>query len=348
MALAERIERQAAALERNGRSPLYVELMRGAAASAARGGAVAATFAGVDLPRGSVPALRLMAALHHLVLEGRAPELARYFPSAGGALPPAGAWAAAERAIEEHLDLVRRRALRTVQTNEPGRSVVLYGALLWLTARHPLPVRLRELGASAGLNLIPDRYAYVVNGATLGWPDSPVRFAEPWRGTPVADPVRTAGRLRIADRAGCDLAPVDVNTTEGSLTALSYIWPDETERMQRLRRAIDVFLADPAPVSQTAASSWLAGGAANPEPGALSVVWQSVVRQYLPAAERRAVAKGLRRAGASAHAVAPLALVTMEPGTDHLTGFEVSVTTWPGEESFRLARAGDHGVPATW
>ena len=69
--------------------------MRAAADDIAAGGRVADLFASVPNPSGSLPALRLLAALHHLVLAGRAPELAAFYPSAGGTRAPADAWPAA-------------------------------------------------------------------------------------------------------------------------------------------------------------------------------------------------------------------------------------------------------------
>jgi hypothetical protein len=95
--LADRFRRHADALARGGRSPLCIELMRGAAADLDRGGVVADLFAGIASPPGSVPALRLLAALHRLVLAGSAPRLAAHYPSAGGTRPPAGAWGARRR-----------------------------------------------------------------------------------------------------------------------------------------------------------------------------------------------------------------------------------------------------------
>src|ERR1044072_5629087 len=89
--LAERMLRPADALLRSGRSPLYEVLMRGAAVDLAGGGGVAELFEDVPTPPGSVPALRLMAALHRVVLAGDAPALAEYYPSAGGGGAPAGA-----------------------------------------------------------------------------------------------------------------------------------------------------------------------------------------------------------------------------------------------------------------
>jgi hypothetical protein len=132
--LADRFRRHADALARGGRSPLCIELMRGAAADLDRGGVVRELFDGVPAPPGSVPALRLLAALHRLVLAGRAPELALHYPSAGGTRPAAGAWPRAADCLRERFDEVRERLTLTVQTNEPGRATVLYGALLWLGA----------------------------------------------------------------------------------------------------------------------------------------------------------------------------------------------------------------------
>lgn len=347
--LADRLVRHAEWLRKGGRSPLYWELMLGAAASARAGGVVAAVFAEDDLAPGSVPALRLLAVVHFLVLSDRAPELAAYFPSAGGTLSPVGAWAAAERAINANFEEVRERARRPVQTNEPGRCTALYGALLWLAERHRMPVRLLELGASAGLNLIPDRYAYQVSGAWLGRPGSGVRFVEPWVGSPVPDPSAASALLSVRERRGCDPAPLDLRTAEGRLTAMSYIWPDETERLARLGRAIDEWLAEPVAVEREVASRWLAGGAADPREGNVTVVWQSVVRQYLPEPEARGVVDALRHAAAGAAPQAPLAWVTLEPGEqDHLADFWLGCTVWPPGEHVVLASVEAHGSSVRW
>ncbi len=119
--LSDRFRRHADSLVRAERSPLYVELMRAAAQDIDRGGDVAALFTDVFAPPGAVPQLRLMAALHHLVLSGMAPALARFYPSAGGDLPPDGVWPVALEAIRDNFDWLGPRVARTVQTNEPGR-----------------------------------------------------------------------------------------------------------------------------------------------------------------------------------------------------------------------------------
>jgi hypothetical protein len=347
-ALADTLRRHAAALARGDRSPLYRELMLGAAADAQAGGLVADLFANQPVSEASVPALRLMAALHRLVLDGAAPALAAYFPSVGGERPPDGAWPVAAATLTKHAPRVRELLPRTVQTNEPGRSTVLYGGLLWLTERYGLPVRLLEIGASAGLNLLVERYGYRVGPATLGDPGSPLCFAEPWRGTPVADPVAVARRLEIVERAGCDPAPLRLDTEDGRRMLLAYVWPDERERWRRVHAAVAVAEREPPRVDAAPAGSWLRERLAAPAPGRLTVVWQSVMRQYLGAAERARIEQAIARAGAAAGPDAPVAWLAAEPDAGLSRLHVVSVRSWPDGETRELARSGDHGPPVRW
>jgi hypothetical protein len=297
---------------------------------------------------GSVPALRLMAALHHLVLTGRAPELARHYPSAGGREGPEGAWAAARATIEGDLAEVRRLATRTVQTNEPGRCAALYGALLRLAERHGLPLRLLEIGSSAGLNLNPDRYRYVVEGRPLGDPESPLTWEEPWIGLPLPDPWRAERSLRFAARRASDIAPLEVSSEEGAANALSYIWPDEPERLARVRLAIEITRARPVTVERAGAADWLAARLAEPPERLLTVVWESVMRQYLSEEEKVALESHLEEAGARAGEANPLAWVALDAAGGHLSDFQLACRTWPGGEHEVWADCGYHGPPVRW
>ena len=330
-------------LERSRRSPLYVALLHGAAEDFAAGGVVARAFEGIAVPPGSVPALRLTAALHYLVLRGEAPELARFFPSAGGGEAPVRAWPVAAATLRERLQDVRGRLRRGVQTNEPGRSAGLYGGLLWISERLGGPLRLLEIGASAGLNLLCERFAYVVRGESLGSVRSPVRFEEPWRGRPVREPRAAARRLQVCARAGCDPRPIDVRAPGARELLLSYVWPDEPDRLARLGAALALARREPPAVERGRASAWLRRALAEPRAG-LSVVLQSVVWQYLPERERASVTAAIERAGARR----PLAWLTFEPGADAAERFELAVRTWPGGERTLLARCGEHGPPIEW
>lgn len=345
LSLSARFRRHADALIRDGRSRLCAQLMYDAASDIEAGGLTARMFSDVPAPPGSVPQLRLLAALHHLVLAGRAPELAAFYPSAGGELALSGVWSTALATIEANFEWIHQRLARTVQTNEPGRSSVLYAALLWLVDRYGLPIRLLEIGASAGLNLIPDRYSYLVGGAELGDQSSPVRFEEPWQRRPAIDVHTAANQLRLEARGGCDRRPLDPRDGEDRLTLLSYIWPDELERIARMRAALELLAADPVPITAQPASQWLEEALAQPSLGTLTVIWQSLFRQYVDRSEWTAIEHAIRAATAAG---LDLVWLVMEPGDDHLARVRLAIRSPDNGSERLLARCGDHGPPVLW
>ena len=339
--LPTRFRRHADMLVASGRSPLYVELMRAAADDIEHGGEVARLFDGIDAPPGAVPQLRLTAALHYLVLSGQTPDLATYYPSAGGERPPAGVWPVALAAIAEHFDQVKARLRRSVQTNEPGRSAVLFAGLLWLTERHRRPIRLLEVGASAGLNLLADRYSYVAGDLELGDPASPLRFVDPWVPLPADDLAGAAAALRIVARAGCDVAPLDPRRPDDQLTLLSYIWPDEVHRIERMRAALSVAARDPVPVAERLGSEWLPEALAAAEDRELVVVWHSVMRQYVAPAEWAAIEGAL-------DGRQNVVRLSMEPALDRTVRMLLTVHDPASAPARRLAVCDDHGLPIRW
>jgi hypothetical protein len=284
-------------------------------------------------PGPSALALRLMGAVHRLVLRGDAPQLAAHYPSAGGR--PHGPWPAFLDTLREHSDELRLLVEHPVQTNETGRCAALLGGFLEVARRTGLPLRLLEVGASAGLNLRFDRYRYELGRERWGPPDSAVVVrARLEGGRPPLE-----AELRVATRAGCDARPVDPRSRDGWLTLASYVWPDQLERIERLRAGLAVAAELDAPVERARAAEWTEARLAEPAPGAVNVVFHSIVMQYLPAAERERFEQVLRNASG------PLAWLRMEPG-DELT--EVRLTLWPGGEDRLLARAGYHGDPLEW
>ena len=326
-------------------SPLTADLLVGAADDLVAGGPSAALLGPLeDDPAGTVPPLRLAGALHRLVLERRAPRLAIHYPSVGGT--PGDVWAAARAEIEDQLEVLQEHVARPVQTNEVGRSTALLGGLLHLAHENGLPVRLLEVGASGGLNLFFDRYAHdVAEGVVLGDPASSVVLRRPWQG-----PFPPPGRLEVVERLGCDPAPLDPGSTEDRLTLTSYVWADQVDRFERLRGALDVASRHPQRVERLPASAFLQRELAEPRPGVMTVVWQSVVTQYLQPQEREAVTRLLEDAGRRATSRAPLAHLSLEPhrfGTGD-TRFHLTLTTWPGGSSRVLAEAHGHGPPVVW
>ncbi|MGH7804520.1 MAG: DUF2332 domain-containing protein, partial [Candidatus Binatia bacterium] len=258
-------------------SSLYASLLERAAEDASSGGVVASLLA--DRAETAAPdalALRFMGALHRLVLSGRAPALARHYPSAGGTVGDLeAAWTNFHATALQEIAAIRPLLDRNVQTNEVGRAASLFGGFL-RAAETGMPLRLLEVGSSAGLNLRWDRFRYEWRGSTFGPPDSPVRYVEPFVG---GAPAPVPG-LAIAERIGCDASPIDPTCEDGRLTLLSYVWPDQAERFARLRGAIDVATATPAMIERADACEWTAARLASASSGTATVVFHSIVLQY--------------------------------------------------------------------
>jgi len=337
-------------------APLYAGLLGHLAEDAEQGGVTADLLRPYAAePLATVPGLRLMGAVHRLVLEGRLPELMAFFPSVGGHADPEAAWPVLHRALAEHTDELLTLLELPVQTNETGRAAALYGGLLVVATRTGLPVRLLEIGASAGLNLRADRFCYRLGhragpaaaGAVLGDPAGRVVLEDPWQGTPPA-PLGTV--LRVAERRGCDPRPLDPTTPEGRLRLTASVWADDTARLERTRAAIALATRVPATIDAAPAERWLPERLAAPVPGTATVVWHSVVRQYVAPDAWARVGRVLDEAGARATDQAPLAHLALEPevAPDGTYRFALRLTTWPGGGSEELGTAPGHGVPVTW
>jgi hypothetical protein len=245
--LAEVLRVQAGHCERLG-SHLYADLLSRAATDVEAGGPVWELLRDhADDPPGTVLGLRLMGAVHRLALEGRLPELADAYgrPDAD----PAEVWALFARALSERVEELRPLLERTVQTNEVGRCAALLLGFLAVSERAGLPLRLLEVGSSAGLNLRWDRYRYEADGFAWGPADSPLRLRFELRGG--SPPAPTP--LTVAERRGCDPSPLDPTAEEGRLTLLSYLWPDQRHRVERMLAATAIAAETPAEVERVGA-----------------------------------------------------------------------------------------------
>jgi hypothetical protein len=277
-------------------SPLYEDLLSRAADDFEGRGPTWPLLAGHEKdPGGSALALRMMGAVHRLVLEGRAPRLGERYRAPDE--DRERTWRAFRAALGEHLELLTTLIDNPVQTTEVARCAALLPGLLDVAARTGLPLRLLEVGASAGLNLAWSEYRYEAGGFAWGPAGSPMRIAFELSGGEIP-----AVEASVAERAGCDAAPVDPATEEGRLTLLSYVWPDQVERMDRLRAARAVAAERPAPVERRGAVEWVAERLAEPVPGRATVLFHSVVMQYLSDVERDDFGRLVREAGARAGA----------------------------------------------
>jgi hypothetical protein len=326
-------------------SPMYGELSERIAADFAAGGIFAQVLTGhEDDPAGLAVPLRLLGGLHRLVLDGRAPALRRWYPSTGGNWSAEAAWPQITAASADHISVLRAALNHPPQTNEVGRAAALIGGLLILQGQFGYPIALYEIGSSAGLNLRADHYRYRFPGGAWGPAGSPVTVDDAWQGkTP------PSAALHIVRREGCDIAPLDATTAEGELTLLSYVWPDMTARLDRLRGAIEIARRVPVHVEQRAAAAAVTG--LRLDKGTLTVLWHSVVRQYLSADEQAAVDAGIDALAAAADAHSPFAHLTFEPQRRSHNGpiaFLLRVRSWPGGTDRVLAECGPHGPPVVW
>ncbi|MGK4581023.1 DUF2332 domain-containing protein [Kitasatospora sp. HPMI-4] len=341
--------RQAEACEELG-SALYAALLVRAAEDIRDGGPCADAIAGYeDAPGPDAIALRLLGGVHALVLTGRATELAVHYPSAGGVFDPGAAdraWAAFRATVAAELPWIRDWMTRPPQTNEVGRANLLITGLLHTLARHPFPVRVFELGSSAGLNLLADRFRYESAGFAHGSEDSPVLLPDAWRGTPPAWLTGPQPAVAFTERRGCDPNPIDPVSPEGSLALRAYVWADQPARAARLNGALRLAATIPPRVEPVGAAEFLTR--VEPREGALTVVWHSVMRQYVPAGEWARVETELRRLAAASTAAAPFAHIAFEPrrvGGEHR--FRLTVRDGADFELERvLAEAMPHGLPA--
>jgi hypothetical protein len=237
-ALAARF-RRFAERECRGSSPLYERL-----AMAIAGDGEMLALAG-EAPSGQPTPNLFLAAVHFLLLgeavDARAP-LARFYPSLTETpAAPEGAFVAFREFCRAHAGAVRRLlGTRRVQTNEVGRCAYLFPAFVTVAREAgDAPLALVEIGCSAGLNLMWDRYGYRYgDGASYGDPRSPVQLACELHGADRPPLTRRAPRVGLA--VGVDLAVPDVDDPDDTRWLVALVWPEHHERRAALRGAIDI------------------------------------------------------------------------------------------------------------
>jgi hypothetical protein len=272
--------------------------------------------------------LQLLGGLHYLALsEGVDP------------------WSDPVPVLEERRDWLKR-FLRTqnVQTNEVQRSWVLLPCFLEIARRTGVEtLDLMELGPSAGLNLVWDRYRYVYANGVWGSTGARLELAGEER-RPVPRSL-LARRPRVHGRVGVDVAPVDVTTEKGARLLKAFVWPDQTWRLDLLDRAIAELRADPPELVRGDAAELLPGLLRARREDALTIVFETAVLGYLPRERRRRVREAIEHAGEAG----PLAFVsTGLPADEAFTHYGLYLRSWPGGEQVLLAHADFHGAWLEW
>jgi len=339
--VAESFDQQADWCERLG-SPLYAHLLSRCAGAYEGPGALRELLqphenddAATILP------LRFMGAIHRLVLEERAPELAKFYPSVGGIVELTRAWEAFRETVRLHKDAISLLIERPVQTNEVGRSGSLLAGFGLIAKRTGLPLRLLEIGTSAGLNLLWDQYRYEWSGGSWGNPLSPVRLENVF----IDGVLSLPATIPVIDRAGCDPSPVDITSASGCLTLHSYIWADQVDRVRRLSAAIKVARAVPCVIEKMHGAEWLEGCLRNPCGGAATVIFQSAVWQYIVESEKQRIITIIEEAGKRASEMSPLAWLRME-GDNKV--FEIRLRIYPGFKEQIIGTSGPHAPSVRW
>jgi hypothetical protein len=284
--------------------------------------------------------LRSAGGLHALHLSGRAPELAPLYAG-----EPADDAALVGAAVRAHAAFLLPWLDGPPQTNEAGRSNGFVAAMLWL-AGQGLPARFQclEIGSSAGINLMLDRYRYDLGGVTVGPEDAVMAFAPEWRGAPPPD-----RRIGFASLRGCDVAPLDLTDAADALRLRSYVWPEQPERVARLEAAIAA-AGDRAPdLVRMNAADFVAAELARPQPaGTTRVLMHSIVWQYVPPDQQTRITAAMEAAGAGATPERALAWIALEADRT-LLGHVLRLRHWPGDGQPQvIARAHAHGAWIEW
>lgn len=306
-------------------------------------GALATKMAGFDGdigPAGHSLPLRIAGGLHALVLSGQSPELAALYPphAASDSDLRDGVLAA----LHQHEAFMLDWTDSAPQTNEVRRSAALIAGAHVATAHFDLPIRLSELGASGGLNLMWDHFAVDAGGVRFGASDPALVLNPEWDGAlpPETTPI-------IADRAGVDLNPLDPTTGDDLLRLSAYLWPDQPERLALTRAAASVANA---PLTRGDAIDWLGPRLDDAPDGQLHLIQHTVAWQYFPKAAQDRGRALIEAAGAKATARRPLAWLSMESDGDTTgkIGAALVLRLWPGDLTLNLGRADFHGRWINW
>ena len=298
--------------------------------------------------------LLLLAALQHAALVDPSLPHAQWYAQAVGrarARPPTeGAPAALALAyLIEHEDQVADFLRHhRVQTNEIARSTALLPGFL-VAGGFGLPLRLRELGASAGLNLRFDRYRYhYLGGPKWGPSAGPLLEARAEGAIPSGLSPPT---VEVDERCGVDLQPIDPTTPGGAALLHAFVWADEHDRHERLDEAITVSRATPVRMDQGDLIAWAEQHAA-PAPGTTTVLYHSQVAYQLDDAEVTRLGNVVERCLRAATDDAPFVALSFEaPRGEPLASPEVYVQVGDGSgppRRWTLATSDFHGRWVRW
>jgi hypothetical protein len=293
-------------------------------------------------PVGQPPPNLFFAAVHYLLLSGVSHPLARLYPSLNGGRD------ANEDAFPAFRDFCLRHrqpieallGTRTVQTNEVARSSALQPGFAVVARRAGRPLALLEIGASAGLNLLGDRYCVAYGDRLLGDPRSAVRIECRLRGD-LRPPLETAP---IAWRLGIDRNPIDITDADQALWLRALVWPDQPWRAELLLAAIRVAQEEPPEVLRGDALDLLAEVIAQAPADAALCLYSSFTLYQFGLAQKAALDRIVARAAGSR----PIHRLELEWRAGEKPYLELETLGDGARRPIRLASAHDHGAWLEW
>ena len=285
-----------------------------------------ANWPGDAAPEADNLPLRLAGGLHALLLSAKAPELAPIYRS--GAMADAELPKLLRAVLQRHDAELAAFIANAPQTNEVRRAA-------GLIAHTGCDLIASELGASAGLNLIFDRF-HLALGDGYGPPNSPVQLNPTWQGS-----LPPAAPYLLRDAQGCDLAPLDLRQRQDLLRLHAYIWADQPERRARTDAAIS--LNPPLP-KKSSAIEFLRQRLASPWSGC-HLIYSTVAWQYFSKDEKSQITELITTRGANSQA--PLAWLRIE-ADGKSPGAGMRLDLWPEQKRIDLGRMDFHGRWITW
>lgn len=300
------------------------------------------SWSGDPSPGGDSVPLRLAGALHALVLSGSDEQLASIYPP--HAAEADDLWNAVDNALRAHASFILDRLKSAPQTNEVRRSGALLPGFLTISSLLQKPLVLSEVGASAGLNLQWDRYDYRFGDRSWALQPSPVLIAPEWRGsTPPLDVP-----IHVANRAGCDLNPLNPANEDDALRLTSYIWADQQDRLERTRFALSIAASNRQTVDRADAVDWLEQRLQEIHEDQAHVIYHTIAWQYLPPQSKAKGEAMIAAAGKRATRTAPLARLQLEADEQKHNGAALTLQIWPSGEKHQIGRADFHGRWVEW
>lgn len=287
--------------------------------------------------------MRLAGALHAIVIAGADEDLARIYPPDPKQVDDDELWSILSATLKTHSHHIIERLKFAPQTNEIRRSTAIYASLMSVTRMFGMPLVISELGASAGLNLLCDQYRYEFASVRCGNLRSPVSLSPEILGN-----IPETANVRISERLGCDLNPLDIKSDENMIRLRSYIWPDQADRLERTNRAIEIgrSMTTHELVEQSDAYVWLSKRLQQAHEGHVHVIFHSIAWQYFPVEVQERCTGLIEDAGETADPTSPIAWLAIE--ADGGDGAAVHLTTWPGNLQRTLGRMDFHGRWLNW